>query len=531
MKESLRQSMAWLHTWAGLTVGWILYAVFVTGTLSYFRPEISHWMRPELRDARERPDAIESGIRALRDRQPNSPRWVIVAPTAREPTMRIGWMVTTEPGQENRILRRFESILLNPQTGEELKARETAGGDFFYRFHFELSMNPLWGCWIVGCCAMFMLVAILSGIVTHRNIFKNFFTFRPNKGQRSWLDAHNIVGVLALPYHLMITYTGLITLMLTYMPWGVQASYGYDSGAFLAEAFPNPPQTNPTGRSSTLTDIEPLLEEASRQWGSGALPESVTIDHPGDAGARIQMQRTSVGRISSNDQTIIFDGVTGKMLAATGDEPGAMRTHSVLYGLHLAHFSSIALRWMFALCGLLGIAMVASGLVLWSVKRAPERVALGRTPFGHRLVEILNIGTVVGLPLGVAAYFWANRLLPIELADRSLWEVRCFFIAWTLSYIAAPWQAVRQAWRTHFTLGALLFGLLPLVNALTTNTHLGITLLHGPSVYAGFDLTMLAIAFMLALAAWYASREASVPQRVHGRTSARAPTTIETGSA
>src|SRR5690606_33734374 len=138
-------------------------------------------------------------------------------------------------GTASPILRRFETILLDPVTGEELNGRQTHGGDFFHRFHFELSMKPECGRWVVGLCAMFMLVAILSGIITHKNIFKNYFTFRPKKGQRSWLDAHNVVGVLALPFHIMITYTGLITMMLIYMPWGVQTAYRYDPGAFLAE--------------------------------------------------------------------------------------------------------------------------------------------------------------------------------------------------------------------------------------------------------------------------------------------------------
>ena len=46
-------------------------------------------------------------------------------------------------------------------------------------------------------------------MVTHRRIFKDFFTFRPAKGgQRAWLDAHNVTGVLVLPFYLMITFSG-----------------------------------------------------------------------------------------------------------------------------------------------------------------------------------------------------------------------------------------------------------------------------------------------------------------------------------
>jgi len=51
---------------------------------------------------------------------------------------------------------------------------------------------------------------------------------------------------------------------------------------------------------------------------------------------------------------------------------------------------------------------------------------------GYRIVEVLNTATVAGLLMAVAAFFWANRLLPLALPDRSHWEIRCFFIVWGL---------------------------------------------------------------------------------------------------
>lgn len=44
MKESFRQCMAWLHTWTGLVMGWVLLFVFITGTAGYVRPELNRWM-------------------------------------------------------------------------------------------------------------------------------------------------------------------------------------------------------------------------------------------------------------------------------------------------------------------------------------------------------------------------------------------------------------------------------------------------------------------------------------------------------
>ena len=42
-----RQAQAWLHTWCGLWFSWLLFAIFLTGTLAVFEEPISHWMTPE----------------------------------------------------------------------------------------------------------------------------------------------------------------------------------------------------------------------------------------------------------------------------------------------------------------------------------------------------------------------------------------------------------------------------------------------------------------------------------------------------
>ena len=65
MRAGFRQSMAWLHAWSGLVVGWVLFAVFVTGTASYYRSEISQWMRPELSRPRADPGPLRRPRRGL----------------------------------------------------------------------------------------------------------------------------------------------------------------------------------------------------------------------------------------------------------------------------------------------------------------------------------------------------------------------------------------------------------------------------------------------------------------------------------
>src|SRR3546814_19289664 len=83
---------------------------------------------------------------------------------------------------------------------------------------------------------MAMLVAILSGIVTHKKILADFFLLRFGKGQRSWLDAHNASSVLFLPFILMITSPGLVSLSPHYLPLVIAATYAAAGKFFKAPA-------------------------------------------------------------------------------------------------------------------------------------------------------------------------------------------------------------------------------------------------------------------------------------------------------
>jgi len=511
MKNGFRQSMAWLHTWTGLLVGWLLLLIFMAGTASYYREEISRWMRPELpRSTVSNEVAAERAIAFLQHKAPQAESWNVTLPDPRNPAMRMFWrnpesMVKPPAEGEKRRRRgggRFGDATVDPGTGEEVAARETRGGDFFYRLHFDLHYIPVyWARYLVGFCAMFMLVAIITGVITHKKIFKDFFTFRKDKGLRSWLDFHNVSAVMALPYHAMITYTGIVTLMFMYLPWGVNVAYPKDEDAFFSEAFARLADIEtPSEGTATALPIQQLLDAARAEW-KGAQVSGFTLYHPGAANAVIDVYQRDGKRLSVDTPSLRYDAVSGALIEASPLSGGATQTRGVMYGLHLARFADWGLRALFFLSGLIGCLMVASGVVLWAVKERPKHAKSGKIGFGLRLVDALNIGAVAGLPIAFAAYFWGNRLLPVQMAERSDAEVNVFFYAWGAALLAAFLWPKRLMWAWQLYVGAAMFLLIPVINALTTHAHLGVTLRNGDWVLAGFDLMMLAFGAVLAYCA------------------------------
>ncbi|HZY18993.1 MAG TPA: PepSY-associated TM helix domain-containing protein [Ramlibacter sp.] len=518
----LRQRMADLHTWAGLLLGWVLYAMFLTGTVSYFKDELSQWMRPELPHQVQVPDPagvaarVAAGIEAA---VPGVTQYSMKLADDRNNSVYAFWR-----GGGGSRQRGFGEGFFDPATGRKVAGRDTLGGDFFYRFHFQFHYMPIaWGRWLAGAAAMFMLLAIVSGVITHKKIFTDFFTFRWGKGQRSWLDAHNALSVFGLPFHLMITYTGLVTLMAMYMPWGSDAALKTpaERQAMSAATTVFIEAGKATGTRVPLAPLEGMVRQAQQRWGAGQVGR-ITVSLPGDAAARVAIAHADTGRVSMSPQSMLFEGATGHLLEVREHVGAAAETRGVLYALHLGRFSDLELRWLYFIVSLAGTAMVGTGLVMWTVKRRQKQADPDRPSFGFRLVERLNIASIAGLSVAMAGYLCANRLLPPGLPARGEWEIHVFFALWAAALLHAVARPARKAWVEQWWAATALLALLPVLNAVTTARPLWHSLAQGDWVFAGVDLMCWALAALhAALAIRTARHRPRVrPARAQGRAAA-----------
>jgi len=489
MKEGLRQSMGWLHTWAGLVFGWLLFAIFLTGTMSYFKDEITQWAQPEIqvRDV-DTGLSLDRAQSWLQQNAGDAPRWFINLPDARSPGLSVMWQ---------KAAGGFENKTLDPLTGTKANARETKGGEFFYRFHFQLQMPYPWGRWLAAIAAMVMLVTMISGIIIHKKIFKEFFTFRPRKGQRSWLDGHNAVGVLILPFHLMITYSSLVIFMTMVMPASILTAYDGNPQAFFNDLFPSQKPVQAAGTPVPLAPLRAMVDTAREHW-QGAAVARVVVNRPGDANATVTVVRGDDNRIVYEPGSgMTFNGTTGALDSESVMSAAPLKLAGTLYGMHMGHFAGPVLRWLYFVFGVGGTALIGTGLVMWLGKRRLKHASAGVLPFELRLVEVLNVASMAGLMLAVVSFFWANRLLPVSFTAREGWEVNIFFIVWGLAVLHAAVRKGAAAWREQLGLGAVLFAGLPVLDALTAGPYLLDAIEQGHWATPGLDLTALAVGLFL----------------------------------
>lgn len=501
MEPGFRASMNWLHTWAGVVLGGVLFAVFWMGTLSVFDREIDRWMAPISRLAASEGRISLDSLRPLYEAAvaARSPTWGIAFPTEREPALRVTWR------DQSGFTQRF----VDPVSGAVLPDPGTLGATrFIFPFHYMLHVRILdIGYWIVGLAAMAMMALCVSGVVIHRKIFTDFFTFRADrKPRRLILDLHNVTGVLGLPFHVMISLSGLVIFISIYFPSAWQFAYGGNQQAFFADAY-GTMRAPKSGEPAGMASFDAMAAEARRLWPDVPL-RYLFVRNPGDAKSLVQVGPLREGIVSSSYDQAYFDGPTGALTGHRTGTPPVMSAQRFLSGFHFIQFRHWSLRWIYFGLGLVGCVLIATGYLFWLDSRRRRHAQLGLG--GVRFVDGLTVGSVAGILIATAAFLVANRVLPLGATlageGRAALEVWTFYLVWVASFVHA-WARPRRAWMEQCWTLAALAAAAVLLNWITTGDHV-LRSLGQRHLWpiAGMDLLLLAGAGLASLAALRLSR-------------------------
>ncbi|MCP5198117.1 MAG: PepSY domain-containing protein [Gammaproteobacteria bacterium] len=541
MFNNFHQAMTWLHTWFGLVLGYVLMVCFFFGALSVFDREIDRWAIPETRFAPQpmpsfdtlllpilqkvEPDEKDYAANMLRlhdtSKGPMTPRlelpvdeyWAYT--THRDPvlSMGVGFGVPhpSDPAAHNHI---HGQVTIDPRSGVIIRNDALKiGSEFFYPMHYSLHLH--WkglGYWIVGLAGFTLLAALVSGVILHRRIFREFFTFRPWKhAQRSVLDLHNLSGVVALPFHFFFAFTGLLIFANgLYFPVSSTLLKPLHDQHEQVKARETGLPHQRSGAAAPLASIDAMVTEAKHRWAARDRAGEVgylQVHHVGDANSYVSIYRAGSDRVALVGEGIHFKGSTGELLREDPPHTVVSEISEFLTGLHLQHFEHWLLRWLYVLGGLLGCACIATGFLFFVGKRKQQHAKAESQ--GSRLVDALAVTTVTGMVIAAIGMLAANRLLPADLVGKGDWEKSCFWGLWVLALLHAFWRSapvaqshMNPAWREQCWAIATLAITAVLLNRITTGAHLIKTLFTDPDwAVAGVDLSLLAAGAVAILAA------------------------------
>lgn len=559
MFGSFRLSMTWLHTWFGLVIGFLLIVVFFFGSLSVFDREIDRWAIPQTRfEPQPLPSFDQVLLPALQRLEPDEAEYAAQMPALHDPaqgpmTARLElpadeyWVYTThrdpvvsmgvgfrvphprDPHGHNHI---HGQASVDPRTGafvpqDALKI----GSHWFYPMHYSLNWH--WknlGIYLVGMAALVMLAALVSGVVMHRKIFREFFTWRPWKHtQRATLDLHNLSGVVALPFHFFFAFTGLVIFAAYYyLPVSQFPLQPLHDQHERVESQETGLPHERSGVAAPLASVDAMVLEAKRRWAARDMAGEVgylVVHHVGDANSYVSIFRAGSDRVALVGEGIHFKGSTGEVLREDPPRTVVSEIHEFLTGLHLQHFEHWLLRWLYVLGGLLGCVCIATGFIFFVEKRKAQHAKLGGQ--GCRVVDALAVTTVTGMVIATVGMLAVNRLLPAGMEGKGDWEKLAFWSLWGVAMLhafarSAPVAQARMnpAWREQCWAIAGLAVAAAALNALTTGDYLVKTVFadaYWP--VAGVDLSLLVTA---GVAVW-AARTLGQRERATNPACVRAP--------
>ncbi|MYN05007.1 PepSY domain-containing protein [Pseudoduganella sp. DS3] len=446
---TLRNYMA-LHTWSGLLAGFGLFIAFFAGALTVFHEELEIWETPSARTAPMDSTAkAQQLIDAFLAAHPEGRKtFALGLPTEAEPALRISY------GAHGHA-REFR---LSPQGAlvEEQPASELA--HLLYRLHYTAGLPEAWGGYVLGVVCVLYGLALVSGVVLYAPGFlKDLFALRVGKNlKRMWQDAHNAIGILSLPFHIMFAWSSAVLALGVLLMAPFQ--YLVFEGKLLNLVQDDIALSVPVKASGTPAAVLPAPELLAglERAAPGTRFYHLRYHHIGDAAGQVEAYGAApAGQLTRLTAIVAStsDGRIKRLVTPQNASPGNVFLRG-LQTLHFGNFGGYALKWVYFVLGMAGAFLFYSGNLLWIESRRKRQ---GLQKRSARLMAGLTLGLCLGSVAGIGALLLVNKTIGgVQAEEYAYYGVFGVAVLWAL--VRPPARAAHELlWTCALLCAALPF--------------------------------------------------------------------------
>jgi len=404
MKSTTIRTFQTVHTWTGLLAGFALFVAFYAGALTVFHDDIAAWQNPPWRTAADANVPMDTLIERLLAHHPAArDDFGIVLPRDSSHAAYAYWQ--EKDGSRFATASQIET----PRTD----AAENELADFVYALHDSLGL-PVIGLYLMGIVSVLYGLALLSGILIHLpQLVKDFFAMRVGHNlKRLWQDAHNAIGVISLPFHVIFAVTGALFCLFT-LTLAALNTVAFDGKLF--DAFAKATETTPTvtvsGTPATMLSTDALIERARAEALKNGVttfePDYMHFVHYGDRNAVAEVRGLSQHTLGSFG-TVAMSAHDGAVLATHVGDRYSLNgiSYASLFGLHFGSFGGRAVQWLYFILGLAGAFLFYSGNLLWIESRRKRRHL--DQPRKTWIMARATVGVCIGTCLAISGAFVAT---------------------------------------------------------------------------------------------------------------------------
>lgn len=225
-KLSFKTIIGKLHLWLGLSVGFIVFIVSITGALYVFKDEIENVLRDDVIFHREKdiqnkeilPLATLEKMVNEQTREKYPIHWANIPMDKSRSYQFFYYEHNHDAWNYFDELVIYKTAYVNPYTGKVLAVYDEKYGFFnIVKFiHWSFLLKSSWGTYVVGIPVLIFIFMLISGIILwwpkNKKMAKQRFWFQW-KNIKNWrrknYDLHNILGFYASFLALIVAITGV----------------------------------------------------------------------------------------------------------------------------------------------------------------------------------------------------------------------------------------------------------------------------------------------------------------------------------